>query len=139
MKVHRIGGAAAFALALLGHFTAHAQTVTVVTSFPKELTAAYKAAFEKSNPGSKVEILNKGTSAGVAYTREASAGSRPDVFWASAPDAFEVLAKEGCSRSTTRASREFRRRSATIRSTTRRASIAARRWPATESCGTRAT
>jgi ABC-type Fe3+ transport system substrate-binding protein len=95
MTVHRIRRAAAFALALLGHFAVHAQTVTVVTSFPKELTAAYKAAFEKANPGTKVEILNKGTSAGVAYTREASAGSRPDVFWASAPDAFEVLAKEG--------------------------------------------
>ncbi len=74
---------------------AWSQSVTVVTSFPKELTAAYKAAFEKVNPGTKVEILNKGTSAGVAYTREAPAGSRPDVFWASAPDAFEVLAKDG--------------------------------------------
>ncbi len=95
MTVHHIRGAAAFALALFGLAAVHAQTVTVVTSFPKELTAAYKAGFEKANPGTKVEILNKGTSAGVAYTREASAGSRPDVFWASAPDAFEVLAKEG--------------------------------------------
>ena len=29
---------------------AHADTVTVVTSFPKELTPAYKKAFEKANP-----------------------------------------------------------------------------------------
>ncbi|MDP3613623.1 MAG: ABC transporter substrate-binding protein, partial [Rubrivivax sp.] len=36
-----------------------AGTVTVVTSFPKELTQAYKAAFEKANPTIKVEILNK--------------------------------------------------------------------------------
>lgn len=69
-------------------------TVTVITSFPKELTAAYQQAFEKRNPGIKVEILNKGTSAGVAYVREARPGERPDVFWASAPDAFEVLAKD---------------------------------------------
>ena len=95
MTVQPIRGAAVFALALLGSFAAQAQTVTVVTSFPKELTAAYKAGFEKANPGTRVEVLNKGTSAGVAYTREASAGSRPDVFWASAPDAFEVLAREG--------------------------------------------
>ena len=72
-----------------------AQQVTVITSFPKELTDAYKKAFEAKFPGSKVEILNKGTPAGVAYVRETPAGSRPDVFWASAPDAFQVLAKDG--------------------------------------------
>jgi len=69
-----------------------AGTVTVVTSFPKELTQAYKSAFEKANPGIKVEILNKNTVQGIAYVRELPAGQRPDVFWASAPDAFEVLA-----------------------------------------------
>ena len=71
---------------------AQAGTVTVVTSFPKELTQAYKSAFEKANPGIKVEILNKNTVQGIAYVRELPAGQRPDVFWASAPDAFEVLA-----------------------------------------------
>ena len=70
-----------------------ADTVTVVTSFPKELTAAYKKAFEAKYPSDKLEILNKNTAAGIAYVREQPAGSRPEVFWASAPDAFEVLAK----------------------------------------------
>ncbi len=37
------------------------QTVTVITSFPRELTAAYKSAFEKRNPDLKLEILNKGS------------------------------------------------------------------------------
>ena len=69
-----------------------ADTVTVVTSFPKELTTAYKKAFEAKFPGDKLEILNKNTAAGIAYVREQQAGSRPEVFWASAPDAFEVLA-----------------------------------------------
>lgn len=69
-----------------------AGTVTVVTSFPKELTQAYKSAFEKANPGIKIEILNKNTVQGIAYVRELPVGQRPDVFWASAPDAFEVLA-----------------------------------------------
>ena len=73
---------------------AAADTITVVTSFPKELTSAYKTAYEKKYPGDKVEILNKGTSAGIAYVREQPAGSRPEIFWASAPDAFEVLAGE---------------------------------------------
>jgi len=71
------------------------QTLTIVTSFPKDLTEVYKQAFEKRNPGVKVEIQNKGTSAGVAYVREAPANNKPDIFWASAPDAFEVLAKDG--------------------------------------------
>jgi ABC-type Fe3+ transport system substrate-binding protein len=70
-----------------------ADTVTVVTSFPKELTSAYKKAFEAKYPNDKLEILNKNTAAGIAYVREQPAGSRPEVFWASAPDAFEVLAK----------------------------------------------
>jgi hypothetical protein len=46
-----------------------AETITVVTSFPKELTEAYKKAYEKKYPADKVEILNKGTSAGIAYVR----------------------------------------------------------------------
>lgn len=71
-----------------------ADTITVVTSFPKELTEAYKKAYEKKYPADKLEILNKGTSAGIAYVREQAAGSRPEIFWASAPDAFEVLASE---------------------------------------------
>ncbi len=83
---------AALALAALAALPAAAGTVTVVTSFPKELTQAYKSAFEKANPGIKVEILNKNTVQGIAYVRELPAGQRPDVFWASAPDAFEVLA-----------------------------------------------
>ena len=70
------------------------QQVVIVTSFPKELTDAYKAAFEKANPGIRVEILNKPTPAGVAFIREAPATNKPDVFWVSAPDAFEVLSKE---------------------------------------------
>ena len=73
---------------------ASAQTVTVITSFPKELTAAYKTAFEKTHPGIILEILNKNTVAGMAYLRELPVGQRPEVFWVSAPDAFEVLARE---------------------------------------------
>ena len=41
-----------------------------------------------------IEILNKPTPAGIAYIREAPASNKPDVFWVSAPDAFEVLASE---------------------------------------------
>ncbi|MDQ2148966.1 extracellular solute-binding protein [Alcaligenaceae bacterium C4P045] len=85
----------ALALALSSAALAvQAGTVTVITSFPKDLTQAYKNAFEKANPGITLEILNKNTVAGIAYVRETPAGQRPDVFWASAPDAFEVLNRD---------------------------------------------
>ena len=81
------------ALTFLGSGTqsAIAGTVTVITSFPKELTQIYKSAFEKANPDIKIEILNKNTVQGISYVRELPVGQRPDVFWASAPDAFEVM------------------------------------------------
>ncbi len=83
----------ALAAAVAGAVTVvQAGTVTVVTSFPKELTQAYKTAFEKANPDIKLEFLSKATNVAVAYVRETPAGQRPDVFWASAPDAFEMLA-----------------------------------------------
>src|SRR5690554_479378 len=73
---------------------ASAGTITIVTSFPKDLTQVYKTAFEKQNPDIKVEILNKATSQAIAYVRELPAGQRPDIFWASAPDAFEVMKRD---------------------------------------------
>lgn len=73
---------------------AQAGTVSVVTSFPKELTGIYKKAFEARNPGIEIEILNKNTTAGIAYIKELPVGARPEVMWASAPDAFEVLARD---------------------------------------------
>ena len=94
MSIHpKIQAAAAILALSAGAATsALAGTVTVVTSFPKEITQAYRTAFEKAHPGIKLEILNKNTVQGIAYVRELAPGQRPDVFWASAPDAFEVLA-----------------------------------------------
>ena len=86
--------AGALAATLFGATSlAGAGTVTVLTSFPKELTTAYQKAFEAQNPGIKIEILNKNTTAAIAYVRELAEGQRPDIMWASAPDAFEVLAR----------------------------------------------
>ncbi len=93
MTIRPLFKAAALALASMSAVLAQAGTVSVVTSFPKELTQAYKTAFEKANPDIKLEILNKSTASGVAYVRELSPGQRPDIFWASAPDAFEVLSR----------------------------------------------
>jgi phosphoglycerate transport regulatory protein PgtC len=77
-----------------GGVLAHAGTVTVVTSFAKDLTDPYRKAFETAHPGIRLEVLNKNTTALIAYIKELPAGQRPDVMWASAPDAFEVLARD---------------------------------------------
>ena len=92
---HRFAASAAsLACAFTLAASAAADTITVITSFPKELTAAYKKAYEAKHPNDKLEILNKNTAAGIAYVREQAPGSRPEVFWASAPDAFEVLSAQ---------------------------------------------
>jgi phosphoglycerate transport regulatory protein PgtC len=82
------------ALAFAAPFAAQGGQITVITSFPKEITSIYKTAFEKKYPDIKVEILNKNTNASIAYIRETPVGQRPEVFWASAPDAFEVLGRD---------------------------------------------
>lgn len=69
--------------------------LVVVTSFPKDLTSKFKTEFEKRNPGVKVEILSKKTTAGIKYVQETAANNNSDIFWASAPDAFEVLKGDG--------------------------------------------
>lgn len=73
---------------------AHAAPITIITSFPKEITETYKKAFEKKYPDIKVEVLNKNTNSAMAFIKEVSPGQRPDIFWASAPDAFEVLSHD---------------------------------------------
>ncbi|MEO7392114.1 MAG: extracellular solute-binding protein [Ramlibacter sp.] len=73
---------------------AQAGTVTVITSFPKELADTYKKAFEAKNPSIKLEMLNKSGTASIPYIRETAAGQRPDVFWSSDVVAFEVLSRE---------------------------------------------
>ncbi len=66
-------------------------TLTIVTSYPKDTTGTFKKAFEKKYPNVKVEMLKKKTTAGIKYLQETAGSNTSDMFWASAPDAFEVL------------------------------------------------
>lgn len=65
----------------------------IVTSFSKDLTEPYRQAFQKKFPGTKVEVQNRNTNAAVTFIRETQSNP-PDIMWASAPDAFEVLKKD---------------------------------------------
>lgn len=96
-----ISAAGFFRLALtaaLGLFAieAHAQgledKVTIVTSYNKDMTTPLARGFEQKYPGTKVEVQNRNTAAAVTFIRETKSNP-PDIFWASAPDAFEVLKK----------------------------------------------
>ena len=84
-----------FIVALLFTTSAFANSVTIVTSFPKDLSGKFKAAFEKKYPNIKVEIVGKKTTAGIKYIQETKSNNTTDLFWASAPDAFEVLKGDG--------------------------------------------
>jgi phosphoglycerate transport regulatory protein PgtC len=75
--------------------SASAKDVVVVTSFPKELFETYKKAFELKHPGVNVIINSKQTNAGVTYLRETKAKPEADIFWVSAPDAFQTLDADG--------------------------------------------
>lgn len=67
--------------------------VVIITSFSRDVTTPFVQAFERRHPGTRVEVQNRSTTAAVAFIRETQS-SPPDLFWASAPDAFEVL-KQG--------------------------------------------
>jgi ABC-type Fe3+ transport system substrate-binding protein len=75
--------------------TALENKLVIVTSFPEDLTRVFKTAFEKKHPGTRVEVLNKKTSAGVKYIQETARNNTTDLFWVSAPDAFAVLKSNG--------------------------------------------
>ena len=72
-----------------------AADVVIVTSFPKELFENYKKAFEARYPGTNVIIKAKQTNEGVTYLRETRAKPDADIFWVSAPDAFQTLKGDG--------------------------------------------
>ena len=82
-------------LPLTGAAHALEDKLVIVTSFPEDLTGVFQAAFESRHPGTKVEVLNKKTSAGVKYIQETAGNTTTDLFWVSAPDAFGVLKGQG--------------------------------------------
>ncbi len=82
-------------VAIAGMALAGTKEVVIVTSFPKELFENYKKAFEVKHPGVTVVINAKQTNAGVTYLQETKAKPAADIFWVSAPDAFQTLKSDG--------------------------------------------
>jgi ABC-type Fe3+ transport system substrate-binding protein len=67
-----------------------AEKLVIVTSYPPDTTVTVGKAFTKAT-GIQVEMLKKKTTAGIKYLQATAANNTSDMFWASAPDAFEVL------------------------------------------------
>jgi len=97
ITIHRrtliVGMAFATVLPLVASIEAQAMDdkLVIVTSYPPDTTTTVKKAFEAKHPGIKVEMLKKKTTAGIKYLQETAGNNTSDMFWASAPDAFEVL------------------------------------------------
>ena len=98
MKPNRKMWASACALATVaGTFFAASDAaaadkeLVIVTSFAPDQTVVFKNAFKKAHPDIDLNIINKGTAAGVKYLQETSGNNKTDLFWVSSPDAFEVL------------------------------------------------
>ena len=85
--------ATAAAAAVVVPARAQARPLVIVTSYSRDVTGPIVAAFEKRHPDIKVQIQNRNTAAAVAFIRE-TRSAPPDIMWASAPDAFEVLKKD---------------------------------------------
>jgi len=73
---------------------AGARALRIVTSFPPSMIEQYRKAFRAARPDIEVEFVQRKTTAAVALI---TGGKRldADLFWASAPDAFELLKLEG--------------------------------------------
>jgi ABC-type Fe3+ transport system substrate-binding protein len=90
-----IFGAALAATALTAPIQAlAADKLVIVTSYPTDTTVTVGKAFTKAT-GIKVEMLKKKTTAGIKYLQATASNNTSDMFWASAPDAFEVLKGDG--------------------------------------------
>jgi ABC-type Fe3+ transport system substrate-binding protein len=98
MKKIRAGLAAVFAITTIVIFLTplkaiSADKLVIVTSYPPDTTVTVGKAFTKAT-GIKVEMLKKKTTAGIKYLQSTSKNNTSDMFWASAPDAFEVLKED---------------------------------------------
>ncbi|MBP2307092.1 ABC transporter substrate-binding protein [Azospirillum melinis] len=67
-----------------------AEAITVLTSFPAAFYEPVRDAFEQAYPDRRLYVINTKTTAAITQLQDRVAKD-VDIFWASAPDAFEVL------------------------------------------------
>lgn len=77
-----------------------AEKLTIVTSFPQDLTQVFEDAFEKANPDIDLEILKKKTSSAIKYIKETSSNNQTDLFCHRHLMPLKYSKTASCSRST---------------------------------------
>jgi phosphoglycerate transport regulatory protein PgtC len=68
--------------------------ILVMTSFPSTFYEPFRRAFEQRVPGYRLRVLNRKTTAAIQQVTQGQY-AHVDIFWASSPDAFEVLKAGG--------------------------------------------
>ncbi len=81
--------------ALLWAAVVRSEVITVASPFPKELLMVYKRAIEEQYPGLRVQYVHFPATNAVSFLQDRAPGTRPDVFWGSAPDTFLSLRRNG--------------------------------------------
>lgn len=69
-----------------------AQELRILTSFPQNVSDAYVEMWQRLHPDTEIIVLNKNTVAGINEVLRGNARGF-DVFWASSPEAFELLTR----------------------------------------------
>lgn len=74
----------------VGGGLAWAGDLVILTSFPPAFYEVISEKFEKAHPDINIEIVQRSTTSGVRFLLERDTVD-VDIFWASSPDAFELL------------------------------------------------
>lgn len=70
-------------------------SLRVVTSFPPSMTSVFQKSFKEKFPEIDISFEKKKTGAGIEYLESLKEQNTIDLFWASSPDAFELLKAKG--------------------------------------------
>lgn len=76
---------------------AEPQTLTVMTSYPAEVTERMQAAFEKAHPQHRLQIVWRMPQDALPYLQQPKQGGI-DVYWSPSPRTFNQLKSEGAFR-----------------------------------------
>lgn len=81
-----------FSMSLCVASQSSAQELRILTSFPEDVSDAYVAMWHELEPKTEILILNKNTVAGINEILRGNVRNF-DIFWASSPEAFELLSR----------------------------------------------
>ena len=93
-SVTRLISGLAVLVAALFPVGAAAEELRIITSYQADVVDPLREAFQQRHPDTTIRVLNKNTPAAVDEIL-AGNGRGFDLFWASAPEAFEVLERAG--------------------------------------------